>query len=243
MSPLGEFPGEVLARARDAGVQGVIVPSYDMASWAPVQALAANHEGVYSAYGLHPWAEDEGLDLDRLQELLQAGAVAVGEVGLDFATARTPAARTAQVTRFVSQVELAVELGLPLILHCRKATDELLSVLAEIAPGHPGVLHGFARSPELARRFLGQGLHLGLGGMITRPGAHRVRRAATQIPLDQVLLETDAPAVGMAGMPPEQVEPRHVMRVAQTLSQLRGEPVEEIRQRTLENAVTLFAIG
>lgn len=248
MDPLGRDPAGALSRAFDQGVTRVIVPSYDEASWEKVSQLTQDHAGVAAAYGLHPWAGHEALDLERLRELLRAGigagvAVAVGEVGLDFAVARTPPARAAQVARFSAQVELAVALGLPLILHCRRAVDELLALLAELAPGHPGVVHGFARSPELASRFLGAGLHLGLGGMITRPGAHRVRKAAEQIPLDRILLETDAPAVGMSGLLSEEVEPRHTVLVAQALARLRGEPLDMIKERTRQNAIELFHIG
>ena len=244
MDPLGLDPEGVLSRAHAEGVSRVVVPSYDAASWARVSALVQDHVGVHAAYGLHPWAEDQDLDLQRLEELLRrGGAVAVGEVGLDFAVARTPKARAAQVARLRPQVALAVALGLPLILHCRGAADELLALLGALAPGHPGVVHGFARSPELASRFLAAGLHLGLGGLVTRGGAHRVRRAAAEIPLDRILLETDAPAVGMDGLRPEEVEPRHVARVARVLAGLRGATVERICQRTSENALALFALG
>jgi len=244
MPPLGDDPAAALSRAFTDGVTHVIVPSYDAASWGPVSELTQDHLGVYAAYGLHPWAEDLALDLERLERLLRHGAaVAVGEVGLDFAVARTPETRSAQVARLRPQVELAVALGLPLILHCRRAADELLVLLSDLAPGHPGVVHGFARSPELARRFLDAGLHLGFGGMATRKGAHRVRRAAAEVPLDRILLETDAPSVGMDGLRPEQVEPGHVARVARVLAELRGDTVETICKRTSENAISLFALG
>ncbi len=242
MEPLGLDPGGAMDRARAAGVQQLIIPSFDRNSWAPTAHLAADHPGAHAAYGIHPWPDLEPQELDGLAGLLR-GAVAVGEVGLDFAVARTAEARAAQLERFDKQARLAASHGLPLILHCRKAADELLRVLQEAAPGHPGVVHGFSRGPELARRFLDRGLHLGFGCMVVRPGAHRARRAATFAPQDRLLLETDAPAMGLPGVAQSAVEPAHVALVADTLSQLRGEPVDEIIQRTTHNAAKLFDLG
>lgn len=241
MEPLDRDVPGVLERARKAGVQRVVVPAYDQASWRPVLQLAADHPGVHPALGLHPWAAAEDLDLDRLRaELVAANAVVVGEIGLDFKI-HVPG-RTRQIHTAIVQMKLAAELGLPVILHCRGGFEVLLEVLADNSIHLRGVVHAYSRGPELARRLVDLGLHLGLGGAITRPGARRARRTAQVVPLESILLETDAPSIGLEGVAPEETEPRHVQQVAAALAELRGEDVEEIAERTTANAQRLFGI-
>ncbi|MHB8078297.1 MAG: TatD family hydrolase [Candidatus Krumholzibacteriia bacterium] len=242
--PLGRDPEAVLARARAAGVTRVIVPAWNMASWAATAALAV-HAGVYPALGLHPWAADEPLDTGRLRAELQAcGAVAVGEIGLDALV--DGADLPAQTRVLAAQLRLAGELRLPVLLHCRGAFEELIRVLRDhgfgAGPDGPrGVVHAFARGPELAARFVGLGLHLAFGGAVTRPGS-RARRSAVTAPAERLVLETDAPAIGLHEVEPAQVEPRHVREVAAALAELRGEPPERIAEVTTANARALFGI-
>jgi TatD DNase family protein len=240
-SPLGDDLDGVLARARRAGVDRVVVPAYDAETWQPIAELAAAHPGtIYPAYGLHPWASDQPLDHDRLAALLAADdAVALGEVGLD-ARVDSPPLDT-QIPVLTSQLELAHDLGKPVILHCRGAFEELLAVLGRFDPPLRGVMHAWSRPAELALRFVGAGLHLGLGGAVTRRRA-RVRRAVTELPLDRVVLETDAPSIGLDDVRPENVEPRHVADIARALAELRGEPPQRIADVTTGNAEAVFRL-
>jgi TatD DNase family protein len=240
MAPIADDLEPVLDRARSAGVTRLVVPSFDRASWGDVEALSV-HDGVFVAYGLHPWVAEQDLDLERLERLLQSeGAVAVGEIGLDYAVPSVERERQLEV--FTHQLELARALDLPVILHCRKAYDDLIAVLQERSSGLAGVVHGFSRGPELGRRLVDLGLHLAFGGTVTRSGAHRARRSAAEMPLERILLETDAPSVGVAGVEPEAVEPRHVVQVAATVSEVRGEPFDRLARETTHNALSLFRL-
>ena len=240
MEPLSRDPEAVLERARDAGVRGIIVPAYDLASW-PAVADLARRPGVHAMYGLHPWVADQPLDLNRLQESLsEPEVVGVGEIGLDF---KVPSpGREVQLRTLEAQLDLAVQLDLPVALHCRGAFEEMLAVLAGYAPKLSGLVHAFTRGPQLAERFLALGLHLSYGGGITRRHAKRARRGAAVAPLGRLLLETDAPSIGLQEVPPEQVEPRHVRPIAQALAEIRGMSVEEVAAATTENAKRLFRI-
>lgn len=239
VSPLGEQVEAVLARARAAGVATILVPAYDLASWDAVAALR-RHAGVHVALGLHPWVAAEPLEPGRLAERLRGErAVAVGEIGLD-SKVEAPLPRQLEVLR--AQLDTAVTLDLPVMLHCRGAFEDLLAVVEDYRPRLRGVLHAFSRGPELARRFLDAGLDLAFGGALTRANASRVRRAAKVVPLDRLHLETDAPSIALEGIEPAQVEPRHVAAVATHLAAVLGISVEEVALRTTENARRLFRV-
>ncbi len=238
VDPLGRDPAGALARARAAGVTMVVVPAYDLASWSQVGDLAA-HDGVLAMYGLHPWVADEELDVQRLAQVLDGPrAVGVGEIGLDHQIEGP--SRDVQLETLRKQIELAIELDLPVNLHCRGAFEELLRLLARYRPRLRGMVHAFSRGPDLARRFLDLGLMLSFGGAITRPRAERARRSAQEVPLESILLETDAPSIGMEGLGPEEVEPCHTRSVAQALAELRGLELEEVARATTLNARRLF---
>lgn len=231
----------VLQRAQAAGVSRIVVPANDLASWSDVDELASR-PGVAVGYGLHPWVAAEPLELAALAARLQERhAVAVGEIGLDFVIESF--AREQQLAVLRGQLEVAVALDLPVLLHCRGAFEELLALLRPFAPRLRGLLHAFSRGPELARRFLDLGLHLAFGGAITRPKATRARRAAAMVPWDRIVLETDAPSIGLQAVEPKDVEPRHVADVARTLAELRGEPVEVVAERTTANARSLLRLA
>lgn len=240
LEPLSADPAAHLEAAHAAGVTAFVVPAYDVESWDAVTALAAAHPDVHPAYGLHPWRADQPLDLavlaDRLRE---PGAVAVGEIGLD-TKIELPLDR--QIPVFRDQVALARELGLPVILHNRGAFQEMAAQLAADGPPPAGVLHAFSRSLDVARPFLDLGLHLGLGGAVTHPTAKRPRRTATELPLDRIVLETDAPSIGLHGVPAGTSAPRHVALVAAALAEIRGLPVETIATTTTETARALFRL-
>lgn len=240
-SPLMERAPQVLERARTAGVHQVIVPAYDVASWQPIEGLM-DQSGVYGAFGLHPWVAGEALPLEQLaRRLEQDRAVALGEIGLDHGDGMPPRARQEEVLRL--QLQLAREMDLPVILHCRRAFEELAGILEDFCPGLRGVIHAYSRGPTLASVFLALGLQIAFGGAITRPRAKRARLSATTVPLDRIVLETDAPSIGLEGVEPQEVEPSHVAQIARQLAELRGEPLERVARETTDNARALFGIG
>jgi TatD DNase family protein len=175
----------------------------------------------------------------KLADQLAVGfPVAVGEIGLD--TKIEECGLAAQLPVLESQFALAVALDLPVILHCRGAFEELLTAVNSHGGRLRGVLHAYSRGPELAERFIAAGLHIAFGGAVTRDRAKRVRRAAQRLPLDKIVLETDAPSIGLDGVPPEQTEPGHVRDIAAAVAQLRGESLETIAEVTTSNACRLF---
>lgn len=277
--PLFHDPAEVVSRARARGVTRIIVPAYDRASWDACVELA-RLRGVRTALGIHPWVAHEPFEANDLSRALTAaGAVAVGEIGLD-SKEGPPLDR--QLAVLHAQLEIAISMELPVILHCRGWFEELLVLLAQLgsgsgrtelepsraAPvsgGEPeesrararrgvpeppphsapprlrGVVHAFSRGPDLARRFLDLGLHIAFGGAVTRPRSRAVQSAAV-VPDARLLLETDAPSIGLEGIPAERTEPAHVRDVAAALAAVRGDDLETVARRTTANAVELFRL-
>ena len=248
MPPLSEDTDGVLARAADQGVLQVIVPAYDEVAW-PEVAVLANRPNVFSAFGLHPWVAHEvppGGPLAEFEkrlavQLTSGSVVAVGEIGLD--TKIQECGLTEQLPIFEAQLTLAVDLGLPVILHCRGAFEELLTAVNKHNGKLRGVLHAYSRGPELAERFTAAGLHIAFGGAVTRDRAKRVRSAAASLPLDKIVLETDAPSIGLDGVLPEDTEPGHVRVLAQTVADIRNESFETIAEVTTANACRLFNLA
>lgn len=242
MEPLsGDIDG-VLKRAAAKGISAIIVPAVETSSWKSVAELS-EYPAIYSALGLHPWCADEGLDMGLLRKLIiETGSVAVGEIGLDFKIENPD--RITQIAVFRTQLDLAAELDLPVILHCRGAFDDMLSILSEKKYNGriKGVVHAFTRGIQLAERFLGLGFNIAFGGAVTRPRAKRARSSAAAVPIRRIVLETDAPSIGMDGIESERMEPAHVAGIGESLALIRGISLEEVSRETSRNAQELFNI-
>jgi len=239
MKPLAADWVGVRKRAIAANVTRMIVAGFDTASWDSLYEYSQS-EGVYIAAGLHPWVTD-ALDVTALSRTLdKCRAVAIGEIGLDYHINQS--SRSEQIEKLTAQLDLACRRDLPVALHCRGAFEDLLEILASYTPHLRGMVHGFSRGPELAKRFTDLGLYISFGGALTRQGAKRARRSAEVTPLSKILIETDAPAIGLEGVDPEEVEPRHTHEVAVALADLRGVEFKEIAEATTENAKRLFGI-
>lgn len=246
--PLVNHLDSVMERARARQVVDVIAVSFDYASW-PAIAQASRRDRVWAAYGVHPWVTGGsdplvgGVDKSALERVLDENtdAVAVGEVGLDFHIEDFN--RDLQVEALRSQLEVAVERDLPVILHCRGGAEELLALIDELRPRRlRGVVHAYSRSPELARRFVAAGLDISFAGTITQARARRARQSAETLPLDRIMLETDAPSIGLAGIDRKQVEPHHVRDIVEALASLRDMELETIARSTTDNARRLFRL-
>lgn len=238
-SPLKEKAEAALHRAFLVGVDRVLVPAYDHASWQDIEKMCV-HGSLEPAFGIHPWVE-EPVDVERLRDtLLKNNAVAIGEIGLD--TKVESPDSSLQQENFRRQLALAVELDLPVMLHCRGAFEEMLSILDEFKPSVRGVMHAFSRGPELMERFLNSGLYIAFGGAVTRPNAKHARQSAAMVPADRMLLETDAPSIGLHDVAPENVEPRHIIEIAVSIAEVRAESFDKIADWTTKNARDLFRI-
>jgi len=230
----------VLGAARAAGVERFVVPSVEVANFDRVAALAAAHPDVRHAYGIHPlYVEDAGEhDLEILAErLANDGAIAVGEIGLDFHS-DCPCPQL-QERFYVAQLKLAQRFGLPVILHVRRAVDAILKQLRRIdVPG--GIAHAFNGSRQQADMLIGMGFKLGFGGTMTFDGSRRIRELAITLPLDALVLETDAPDIPPVWARGERNKPANLRRYAEILADLRGMSAADAIAATGANARRVF---
>jgi TatD DNase family protein len=241
---------EVLARARAAGVSALVAigSGYGAARLAEAAALAAREPDVFATAGVHPHEAKE-LDDDARRRLREALAlprvVAVGECGLDYWYDNSP--RAAQREAFAFQVALARELDLPVSIHVRDrgedAYEDLLAIWrSESAGAVAGVLHCYTGSLEFARRGLDAGLLVSFSGIVTFKKAGALREVARALPLDRLLVETDAPFLAPEGQRGHRNEPAFVARVGETLAALHGADAETVARATSANARRLFRL-
>jgi len=238
--PLAGALDAVLRRAAEAGVTQCIVPGYDPASWAAGRALAATHDGVCFAAGIHPLFANEAALPALEAELAKGGMVALGELGLDFVDEK--ADRALQLRLFRHQLRLARDAHVPVILHCRHAHDDLLTEL-RACPGIAGVLHSCSCSQEQVKPFIDLGLYVGFSGVVTRDGPRKVKKLAAAVPRDRILAETDSPFIGTARHPVPQSEPADVADVVAALAALGGCTEQDMTRLTTGNACRLFGLA
>lgn len=234
-----EFAGDretVHAAALAGGVSTIVVPAVAAALFPAVKECCARHPGCVAAYGIHPLyvmdAREE--DLATLRAWLAAEKpVAVGEIGLDGYVADSDPAR--QAWFFVEQLRLAREFDLPVILHVRRAIDQVLKHLRRIrVPG--GIAHAFNGSQQQAAEFIKLGFTLGFGGAMTYSGSTRIRQLAASLPPEAIVLETDAPDIPPAWLNGERNAPAELPAIAAILADLRSTTVEEVAGMTTANA-------
>lgn len=229
-------------RAEDAGVRHIVVPAIDQASWPRIEAICAQHAQAHPAYGMHPIYIDQHRPehLDELRTWLETHpAVAVGEIGLDYFLTDLDVER--QRDYFRQQLRLARDLDLPVIVHARRAMDEVTSTMRRIG-GLRGVVHSFSGSLQQAERLWDMGFHLGIGGPVTHERAQRLRGIVAHMPIEHLLLETDAPDQPGACHRGERNEPAYIVEVLETIARLRNESPEAVAQATTENARRLFRL-
>ena len=235
-----EFDGDrdaVLEAARAAGVGGFLVPAVCADNFDAVAALSASRRSCCHALGIHPLyvqrAQESDLELLRAR-LAEGAAVAVGEIGLDgfVADGDLPLQRH----YFEAQLKIARDFELPVLLHIRRAQDEILKYLRRIAvPG--GIAHAFNGSRQQAEAFIKLGFRLGFGGAMTFDGSRRIRELAASLPLSSIVLETDAPDMPPAWAGGQRNEPANLARFARVLAELRGMSVEDVIEATGANAL------
>jgi len=192
LEPLMTNLAEVLSHARQAGVHQFVVPGVHPADWERMAVLASQHNDIFPAFGIHPMhaAIADDSSLSQLAERAAAG-VAIGEIGLDPAYTVT---LERQEQAFRAQLRMAVSLGLPVLVHCRRAFQRTLRILQEEqAQNVGGIMHAFSGSPEMAREFIRLGFVISISGMLTRDRAVKPLRIVRELPLESLVLETDAP--------------------------------------------------
>lgn len=232
----------VIDRARAAGVLRQILPAVEAAGWPKLRDICAGATGLYPAYGLHPMY----LDAHRPEHLLDLRGwiernrpCAIGECGLDFFVAGLDP--DAQHRYFTGQLELARAYQLPVIVHARRAVDAVITAIRQVGALR-GVVHSFSGSAEQARQLSRLGFLVGLGGPVTYDRANRLRKLAATIPIECLLLETDAPDQPDAGIRGQRNEPARLTTVLETIAALRGEDPAVIAGATTRNAERLFGL-
>ena len=230
----------VAASAAAAGVTCVVVPSVERANFAAVASVCREYSGCVAAYGIHPMyvggAREEDLDALRAT-VAREKPVAVGEIGLDRFV--DPRDDVLQEHYFDAQLKIARDADLPVLLHVRRAVDIVLKHLRQIrVPG--GIAHAFNGSRQQADEFIKLGFKLGFGGAMTYPRATRIRELATHLPLDAIVLETDAPDIPPEWQAGKRNTPDQIPRIARLLADLRGISPEKVAQATSTNAANVL---
>lgn len=232
----------VIERAARAGVGTMIIPAVNAASWSRIESICSSHPTLHAAYGMHPMflPDHQPGHLEALPAwLAQHPAVAVGEIGLDFHVEGLDP----QLQRhyFERQLDIAKERNLPVIVHARGAIEETTLTLRRIG-GLRGVIHSFSGSEQQAEQLWRLGFHIGIGGPVTYDRAKRLRRIVAAMPIEFLLLESDAPDQPDALHRGERNEPAHVRDVLRCIAELRGEAETEVAAATSANARRLFGL-
>ncbi len=234
---------EILERCRELGIATILIPAVARDNWSRVAELCAGSEMLVAALGLHPVFIDRHRDAD-LAELDRRLGIdrprAVGEIGLDFFIRDLDRARQSALCR--AQLEIATGHGLPVVLHVRKAHDDMLRLLRETGFHGGGIVHAFNGSIQHAGKYIELGFCLGFGGMMTYSRSRRIRHLAATLPIDSIVLETDAP-----DMPPESCRgrrnsPEHVVECLRSLGGLRGLAEDQVAAATTRNAARVLGL-
>ncbi len=234
----------VILRAVEAGVKRIIVPAVDLQNCSAVVMLAEQYAGLFAAVGVHPNSTAEWTTswLDQVREFAKhSKVVAIGEIGLDYYWDDAP--RNAQHEALSAQLNLAAELDLPVIIHNRDASEDVIRLLADSPLANrdrPGVLHSFSAEWHTAEAALEMGFFIGFTGPVTFKKADDLRRIAARVPLDRILVETDAPFLAPQPRRGKRNEPAYVTYVAEQMAALHEMSSEEMARITTANARRLF---
>ena len=220
-------------------VCGIVTCGCDKDSCKKALSIAQNHNFVNAAVGIHPCNTDSGTTVEDIERLAQhKKCVAIGEIGLDYYW--EPDKKNEQKQIFISQIELAKKLDLPIIVHDREAHADTLQILKEYRP--KGVVHCYSGSPEMANEIIKIGMYIGVGGVVTFKNAKRLPEVVEAIPEDRLLIETDAPYLAPVPYRGETCHSGLIPLTAKKIAEIRKTTAKEILKITAKNAKTLFGI-
>ena len=226
---------QVIEHCRQLGIRQIVIPGIEAKGWPKLLQLCELSALLSPALGLHPLLIEQHTseDLETLENRLETHRpLAVGEIGLDFFIKTLD--RDKQQTLFEAQLSIARAHQLPVILHVRKAHDSVLQTLKRI-PVHGGIAHAFNGSLQQAKQYLALGFKLGFGGTLTYQGSHKLRALAQQLPLDALVLETDAPDMVVAAHRGERNSPEYLPDCLAALAEIRDEEPAEVARQTSQN--------
>ncbi|KWW12467.1 MULTISPECIES: TatD family hydrolase [Peribacillus] len=236
---------EVIERAKEAGVNHMVVVGFDRPTIKRAMELVEAYDFMYAAVGWHPvdaidMTED---DLQWIEELSShPKVVAIGEMGLDYHWDKSP--KDVQKEVFRKQIRLAKKVGLPIIIHNREATADIVNILKEEeASSVGGIMHCFSGSAETALECIEMNFYISLGGPVTFKNAKKPKEVAAAVPLDRLLVETDCPYLAPHPFRGKRNEPSYVKLVAEQIAEIKQLTIEEVSKATTENAKKLFGIN
>ncbi len=233
---------EVIKRALDNDVETMIVIGFDKETNARAIKLAEKYPFIYATVGFHPtdakYIKPKDYEL-LVKQLKHEKVVGIGECGLDFYWDKDFIDE--QIEVFKRQIELSLEYELPIIIHMRDASEATFNVLSGYS-NLKGIMHCYSGSPEMAKNFIDLGLHISLGGPVTFKNGHKPKKVAEMVPLDKILVETDAPYLSPHPFRGKINEPARVKLVAEEIARIKEMPYEEFAKQTTANAYKLFSI-
>ncbi|WP_171022382.1 TatD family hydrolase [Thalassotalea litorea] len=223
-----------------SGIGRIIIPGVSAKHWQRQLDTCGSFSGCYFGFGIHPWWINNARqdDLTKLERYLstKSRVVALGEIGLDAHIDDMDK----QIRFFEQQLSLANTLALPVLIHHRQTHHLIIPILKQMRLTHGGVIHAFSGSYQQAKQYLGLGFKLGIGGVITYERAKKTRHAVAKLPLDSLVLETDAPSMPLQGQQGQANSPTNVVKVFQHLCDLREEPPTKIAAQIEQNCEQLF---
>lgn len=236
---------ETIQRAFDAGVEYMVVVGFDHETIPLAIEIAEQYENIYAAVGWHPVdaIDMTEKELGWIEELSKhPKVVAIGEMGLDYHWDKSP--KDVQKEVFRKQIRLAKKIELPIIIHNREATEDIIQILQEEdAQTVGGIMHCYNDSARHVQACLDMNFYISLGGPVTFKNAPLPKEVATEVPMDRLLIETDAPYLAPHPNRGKRNEPAYVKLVAEKIAELRGISLEEVAEQTTQNAFRLFGIS
>lgn len=230
-----------LARAREQGVRGFVVPGTKLGDAAAAIAVAARHDDVWAAVGFHPH-EAKDCDAAAFAEIERLAndenVVAIGEAGLDYHYMHSP--RETQIEVLERHIALAKTLDKPIIIHNRESTEDMVAILERA--GARGILHSYTESLDVAKRLIDRGYFISFSGIVTFRTAQPLRDVAKALPRDRVLIETDTPFLAPVPFRGRDNEPAYVVKIAELLASLWGAPIEDVARQTTSNFERAFSV-
>lgn len=236
---------EVIDRALSEGISNIVVVGFDRPTIEKAMELTEQYEFIYACVGWHPvdaidMTEEDLLWIEELSS--HPKVVALGEMGLDYYWDKSP--KDIQKEVFRKQIRLAKKVKLPIVIHNRDATADIVEILKEEGAGEVGgIMHCFSGSPEIAQECVDMNFYISLGGPVTFKNAKKPKEVADVIPLEKLLIETDCPYLTPHPHRGKRNEPSYVKLVAEQIAEIKGLSTEEVAQATTENAKKLFGIN
>lgn len=238
-----EDRNEVIKRAAEAGLVGILNAGACMDSSARSIALAQEHDMIYAAVGIHPHDAKEAKDHDYEQLAVWSSlpkVVAIGEIGLDYYYDMSP--RDVQQQVFVRHIDVARQMGKPIIIHDRDAHGDVMTILKKEAKGLTGVLHCFSGSLEMAKEVIKMGFYISFAGPVTYAKDGKLKEVAATVPLERILVETDCPYLTPQPYRGRRNEPAHVRFTAEEVARVRGMDFAALAEAATVNTKRLFGI-